>query len=149
MLQAITGVRPQIHRAKKHHAQFGIRAGKAISLTSTLRGDMAYEFVDKCVNLVFPKRKDWTGVEGTTGDNNGNISFGFDRDSASLFPEVEVNYDVSFVWLTLVINIDQSTDVSSQDDPWLPCYHPYHGKFGPTSKTSTWCLWRSVHRKAG
>jgi len=64
MIQAVTGVRPTVHRAKHSVAQFGIRKNTPISLTSTLRGDQAYEFVDKCINLVFPKIKDWSGVKG-------------------------------------------------------------------------------------
>ncbi len=32
---------------------------------------------------------------GTTGDSGGNISWGFSREGAILFPEVEINYDVS------------------------------------------------------
>ena len=95
MLQSITGVRPQVHKAKHGVAQWGIRAGMPISLTCKLRGDQAYEFVDKCINLVMPKLKDWQGVAGTTGDGAGNLSFGFDREGAILFPEVEINYDVS------------------------------------------------------
>lgn len=64
MLQAITGVRPTVHKAKHSVAQFGIRVSQPVSLTCTLRGDQAYEFVDKCINLVFPKIKDWPGVKG-------------------------------------------------------------------------------------
>ncbi|RFU25991.1 hypothetical protein B7463_g10354, partial [Scytalidium lignicola] len=94
LIQAVTGVRPTIHKAKHSVAQFGIREGKAISLTSTMYGEQAYEFLDKCINLVFPKIKDWPGIKGTTGDSSGNISWGFDRDAAILFPEVEVNYDM-------------------------------------------------------
>ncbi|KAH8821501.1 ribosomal protein L5 domain-containing protein [Xylogone sp. PMI_703] len=94
LIQAVTGVRPTVHKAKHSVAQFGIREGKAISLTSTMHGEQAYEFLDKCINLVFPKIKDWPGIRGTTGDSSGNISWGFDRDAAILFPEVEVNYDM-------------------------------------------------------
>lgn len=64
MLQAVTGVRPLVHRAKHSVAQFGIRESMPISLTCEMRGDQAYEFVDKCINLVFPRIKDWPGVEG-------------------------------------------------------------------------------------
>lgn len=32
---------------------------------------------------------------GSTGDNSGNLTFGIDQEAAILFPEVEVNYDVS------------------------------------------------------
>jgi large subunit ribosomal protein L5 len=64
MLQAITGVRPVVHRAKQTVAQFGIKARKPVSLTCTLKGEAAWEFIDKCVNLVFPRIKDWPGVKG-------------------------------------------------------------------------------------
>lgn len=64
MLQAITGVRPVVHRAKHSVAQFNIRVSQPIALTCTLRGDQAYEFVDKVINLVLPKIKDWPGVQG-------------------------------------------------------------------------------------
>jgi large subunit ribosomal protein L5 len=64
MLQAVTGVRPIVHKAKHSVSQFGIRQDMPISLTCTMRGDMAYEFVDKCINLVFPRIKDWPGIKG-------------------------------------------------------------------------------------
>ncbi len=95
MLQAVTGAQPVVHRAKHGVSQFGIRERMPIALTSTIRGNQAYEFVDKCINLVFPRMKDWPGIKGSTGDSSGNITFGFNRDGAILFPEVEVNYDVS------------------------------------------------------
>lgn len=94
MLQAVTGVRPQVHKVKRSLSEFGIRKSQAISLTCTMRGDQAYDFVDRCINLVFPKMKDWSGIQGSTGDSSGNLSFGFDKEAAILFPEVEVNYDM-------------------------------------------------------
>jgi large subunit ribosomal protein L5 len=95
MLQSITGVRPVVHRAKATVQNFGIRKDMPIALTCTLRGDDAWQFVDKCVNLVLPRIKDWPGVNGSSGDSSGNIAWGIDKQSANLFPEVEVNYDVS------------------------------------------------------
>jgi large subunit ribosomal protein L5 len=95
VLQSVTGVRPLVHRAKHSVAQFGIRETMPISLTCTMRGNQAWEFVDKCINIVFPRLKDWEGVKGTTGDSSGNLSFGFSREGAILFPEEEINYDVS------------------------------------------------------
>lgn len=99
LLQSVTGVRPVIHRAKHSVAQFGIREKQAVSLTCTLKGNDAWSFIDKCVSLVFPKIKDWPGVKGSSGDSSGNIAWGFDRDAVVLFPEVEVNYDVSTLYL--------------------------------------------------
>lgn len=94
MLQSITGTRPVVHRARQSVAQFGIRAQMPISLTSTFKGDLAYDFVDKCINLVLPKIKNWRGVKGSSGDSSGNIGFGFKASGAIMFPEVEANYDV-------------------------------------------------------
>ncbi|KAF7926313.1 uncharacterized protein EAE98_006608 [Botrytis deweyae] len=94
LLQSITGVRPEIHKSTHNVAQFGIRKGMPVSLTCTMRNNDALEFLDKCINVVFPKIKDWQGVKGSTGDGSGNLSFGFNREGTILFPEVQVNYDM-------------------------------------------------------
>lgn len=64
MIQAITGIRPQVHRVRHSVTEFGIRANMPIALTCKMRGEQAFDFVDRCVNLVFPKIKDWAGVQG-------------------------------------------------------------------------------------
>lgn len=64
MVQAITGVQPVVHHARKSVSQYGQREGMALAVTCTLRNNQAYEFLDKCVNLVFPRIKDWPGVKG-------------------------------------------------------------------------------------
>ena len=63
-LQAITGAKPTVHRAKKGASAWGLRERMPISLTCHMRGDMAVEFLDKCIHLVLPKIKDWPGVRG-------------------------------------------------------------------------------------
>jgi large subunit ribosomal protein L5 len=95
VLQSLSGVKPQVHKTKHGVMQWDLRKHVAASLTCTLRGDDALAFVDKCINLVFPKIKDWPGVKGTSGDSSGNIAWGFSREGTILFPEVEINYDVS------------------------------------------------------
>ncbi|PQE08946.1 54S ribosomal L7 protein [Rutstroemia sp. NJR-2017a WRK4] len=94
LLQAVTGVRPTAHAAKHNVATWGIRKGSYVSLTSTMRNNDALEFLDKVIHLVFPRIKDWKGVEGTTGDSSGNLMFGIDSEGTMLFPEVQVNYDM-------------------------------------------------------
>lgn len=101
LLQSVTGVKPVVHRAKRNVASFGIREKQAIALTCTMTGNDAWAFVDKCAHLVFPKIKDWQGVNGSSGDSSGNIAWGFDQSAVTLFPEVEINYDVS-----VVMNLD-------------------------------------------
>lgn len=94
LLQSVTGVKPTVHKVRHSVNQFGIRAGMPIALTCNMRGEQAHDFVDKCINLVFPRLKDWPGIKGTTGDSSGNISWGLSSEGAILFPEVEVNYDM-------------------------------------------------------
>lgn len=92
-LQAITGVRATSHAAKANVVQWGIRAGKFLSVTCELKGEDAYHFLSKTVDLVLPRIKDWKGVKGSSGDSSGNIAFGLTPQELSLYPEIEVNYD--------------------------------------------------------
>jgi large subunit ribosomal protein L5 len=138
LLQAITGVRPTVHKAKHSVANFGIREGKAIALSSNIRGDAAYEFVDKCINLVMPRIKDFPGIKGSTGDSSGNIGFGFDKEGTILFPEVSVNYDVSCVRKSRLVCGSRGDEecanpcaivVSCEDDSWISCCYQNYSHF--------------------
>lgn len=92
-LQAVTGARTEIIRVHKGVAQWGITKGQPAGAKATVWGEQAYELMDKMVHLVFPKIKEWPGVEATTGDGSGNLAWGFDSDQFALFPEIQVNYD--------------------------------------------------------
>ncbi|KAI1260006.1 ribosomal protein L5 [Xylariaceae sp. FL1019] len=94
VLQSITGVRPVMTRTKTSVAQWGIVKGDRTGVKCSLYGDAAYEFVDKCVHLVFPKIKEWKGLKGTSGDSTGNIGWGFTSNDVQQFPEVEANYSL-------------------------------------------------------
>jgi ribosomal protein L5 len=138
MLQSITGARPEVHRAAHTVAQFGIRKEMPISLTCTLKGEEAWQFIDKCVNLVLPKIKDWPGVKGTTGDSSGNLAFGIDKWSAQLFPEVEVNYDVSCCSAShRCPPANHSLDVSSPYDSRFSCHLQDNGNVRSPCKVVT------------
>ncbi|KAK3107995.1 54S ribosomal protein L7, mitochondrial [Teratosphaeriaceae sp. CCFEE 6253] len=93
-LQAITGVRAEAHAVQHSVAGFGIRAGQHLSLTCELQGEAMYHFLSKLVDVVMPKIKDWPGVKGSSGDNSGNLALGLKAEEVSLFPEIEVNYDM-------------------------------------------------------
>lgn len=92
-VQAITGVRATPHVAKHNVVQWGMRAGKYVSVTAELKGEDMYHFVSKLVDVVMPRMKDWKGIKGTSGDSSGNISFGMSPEELAFFPEIEVNYD--------------------------------------------------------
>lgn len=95
VMQAITGQFPEAAVIRKNVVQWHIRSGEKAGAKTTLRGDAAYDFVDKLVTLVLPKIKDWPGIKGNTGDRAGNLAFGLEPDQMAYFPELEFNYDVS------------------------------------------------------
>jgi large subunit ribosomal protein L5 len=92
-MQAVTGVVPTIFKTKSPVTQWKTKRGRMTGVKATVEGDRAYELLDKCLNLVFPKIKDWPGIKGSTGDGAGNLSFGLTPTHFAYFPEIEVNYD--------------------------------------------------------
>ena len=57
-----------------------------IGAVVTLRGSQMYDFVEKLVNVSFPRVRDFRGVSTKSVDQLGNINIGF-RDNLS-FPEI-------------------------------------------------------------
>lgn len=92
-LQAVTGAKPEIRRVKVGVASFGISKGQPTGAKATVYGAQAYELLDKMINVVFPRIKEWPGISVRTGDECGNLSWGFLPEHLALFPEIQVNYD--------------------------------------------------------
>ena len=88
-LTLITGQMPVITRAHKSIAGFKIRQGMGIGIMVTLRGSRMYDFLDKLINAVLPRIRDFRGVSRTSFDGHGNYSLGM-REQAS-FPEIDYN----------------------------------------------------------
>ena len=57
-----------------------------IGIMVTLRDEKMYEFLDRLVNIVLPRLRDFHGVSNKSFDGQGNYSIGF-RDQ-SVFPEL-------------------------------------------------------------
>lgn len=94
-LIALTGTVPEIIKTKSSVVQWKISRGQRAGVKATIYGNEAYEFLDRCIHLIFPRIKDWRGIEATTGDSSGNLSWGFTPEQVAMFPEIECNYDVS------------------------------------------------------
>lgn len=88
-LGTISGQKPVITRAKKSIAAFKIREGMPIGCKVTLRGERMYQFLDKLINIVLPRIRDFRGVSSKSFDGRGNYSMGL-REQL-IFPEI--NYD--------------------------------------------------------
>jgi large subunit ribosomal protein L5 len=86
-LIAITGQKPQVTLARKSIAQFKLREGQAIGAHVTLRGDRAWEFLDRLISLALPRIRDFRGLSDTQFDGNGNYTFGLQEQS--VFHEID------------------------------------------------------------
>ena len=86
-LTAITGQKPQITLARKSIAQFKLREGQAIGAHVTLRGDRAWEFLDRLLSLALPRIRDFRGLSDKQFDGNGNYTFGLNEQS--MFHEID------------------------------------------------------------
>ena len=80
-LTAITGQKPAVTKARKSIAQFKLREGQPIGAHVTLRGDRAWEFLDRLVNLALPRIRDFRGLSGDQFDGHGNYTFGLQEQS--------------------------------------------------------------------
>ena len=86
-LRKITGQQPVEVIAKKSIASFKIRKGmNTIGMKVTLRGDKMYEFIDRLINVVLPRVRDFHGVSAKAFDPKGNYSLGLTEQS--VFPEL-------------------------------------------------------------
>jgi large subunit ribosomal protein L5 len=86
-LTAITGQKPQVTNARKSIAQFKLREGQPIGAHVTLRGDRAWEFLDRLVSLALPRIRDFRGLSDKQFDGNGNYTFGLTEQS--MFHEID------------------------------------------------------------
>ncbi|MDI9620060.1 MAG: 50S ribosomal protein L5 [Candidatus Nezhaarchaeota archaeon] len=70
VLEALTGQKPSIRKAKKTIKEFGIRKGENIACMVTLRGEPALAFLRRALEAV------GNSIKEAAFDGNGNFSFG-------------------------------------------------------------------------
>jgi large subunit ribosomal protein L5 len=85
-LTKITGQKPQVTKARKSIAQFKLREGQPIGAHVTLRGDRAWEFLDRLLSLALPRIRDFRGLSDRQFDGHGNYTFGVQEQS--IFHEI-------------------------------------------------------------
>ncbi|OAK94816.1 50S ribosomal protein L5 [Phaeosphaeriaceae sp. SRC1lsM3a] len=131
ILQAITNVRAESHKARHNVVSWGLREGRFVSATATMEHDDALDFLAKLIDVVLPKIKEWKGVPGSSGDGHGNIALGLTPDQLALFPEIEVNYDAYPPKMIPGCHIIIQTDATSNKDARLLLQAigiPFYGK---------------------
>lgn len=86
-LRRITGQKPVSTKARISVAGFKIREGMVVGMMVILRGNRMWDFINKLVNVSFPRIRDFRGITTSTVDQKGNISIGFKEHIA--FPEIK------------------------------------------------------------
>jgi len=88
-LSLITGQKPSIRRAKKSISNFKIRKGIPVGCKVTLHGNRMYEFLDRLINVGFPRIRDFKGISLKGFDGQANYTFGISDES--MFPEINLD----------------------------------------------------------
>lgn len=88
-IATVSGQKPVITRAKKSIAAFKLRTGMPVGVSVTLRGERMYEFLDRLLNAVLPRVRDFRGVSPRAFDGRGNYTIGI-KDQL-IFPEIDFN----------------------------------------------------------
>jgi large subunit ribosomal protein L5 len=86
-LEAITGQKPVVTKARKSVAQFKLREGMPIGAHVTLRGDRMWEFLDRLLSVALPRIRDFRGLSPRQFDGRGNYTFGLTEQS--MFHEID------------------------------------------------------------
>ncbi|MDP3879657.1 MAG: 50S ribosomal protein L5 [Dehalococcoidales bacterium] len=86
-LATITGQHPITTRSRKSIANFKLREGMPVGLKVTLRGERMYQFIDKLVNTVLCRIREFQGVPRNSFDGRGNYTLAFREQT--VFPEIE------------------------------------------------------------
>jgi large subunit ribosomal protein L5 len=93
-LNTVTGQKPIVILAKLSVSNFKVREGAETAAAVTLRRDRMWHFLDRFINLVAPRIKDFRGLPVKSFDGAGNYSFGLHEQS--VFPEVDMS-QVNFI----------------------------------------------------
>ena len=107
-LQAITGQKPVITKAKKSIASFKLREGMPIGCKVTLRGERMYEFLDKLVTISLPRVRDFHGISDNAFDGRGNYTLGVKEQL--IFPEINFDNIKKLRGMDIVIVTTANTD---------------------------------------
>lgn len=107
-LALIAGQRPVITKARKSIAAFKLREGMSIGCMATLRGDRMYEFLDRLMNVVLPRVRDFRGVSSKSFDGRGNYTLGL-KDQL-IFPEIDYNKVEKAKGMNVCITTTAKTD---------------------------------------
>ncbi len=73
-LAAVAGQKPMVAKARIAISNFKLKKGQPVGVFVTLRGNRMYDFLNKLVNVVFPRVRDFRGISPKSFDGRGNYT---------------------------------------------------------------------------
>src|SRR4028118_551688 len=110
-LATIAGQKPNVRRARKSIAQFKVRDGMPVGAAVTLRGDRAYEFLDRLMSVAIPRIRDFRGLKPTSFDGRGNYAMGVREQT--IFPEIDYDAIDAVRGMDIIIATTARTDAEA------------------------------------
>jgi large subunit ribosomal protein L5 len=110
-LAQIAGQQPSVRRARKSVAAFKLREGMPVGLSVTLRGERAYEFLDRLTAIAIPRIRDFRGLSPRSFDGRGNYSMGV-REQV-IFPEIDYDNIDQVRGMDVTITTTAQTDAEA------------------------------------
>jgi large subunit ribosomal protein L5 len=112
-MKQIAGQKPVVTTAKKSVANFKVRKGMSIGAKVTLRGGRMYDFIDKFINIVLPRVRDFRGVSAKSFDGRGNYAIGVKEQL--IFPEITYDQIEKVRGLDICIVTTAKTDEEARE----------------------------------
>lgn len=107
-LEAITGQKSSIRKARKAISNFKLREGVNIGAMVTLRRERMYEFLDRLINVALPRVRDFRGLSDKSFDGRGNYTIGVKEQI--IFPEINVDKINKVLGMDVTIVTSAKTD---------------------------------------
>jgi large subunit ribosomal protein L5 len=107
-LQALTGQKPVVTKAKKSISNFKLREGMPIGAKVTLRGERMYYFLEKLISIALPRVRDFRGISANSFDGRGNYTVGVKEQI--IFPEISLDKVKKVRGMDIVIVTTAKTD---------------------------------------
>ncbi|OZG70899.1 50S ribosomal protein L5 [Hahella sp. CCB-MM4] len=111
-LEAITGQKAVVTKARKSVAGFKIRQGFPIGCKVTLRGERMWEFMERLVDIALPRVRDFRGINGKSFDGRGNYSMGVKEQI--IFPEIDYDKIDKVRGMDITVTTSAGTDAEGK-----------------------------------
>ena len=107
-MQAISGQKPVVTKARKSIAGFKVREGWPIGCKVTLRSDRMYEFLERLISIAIPRIRDFRGITPKAFDGRGNFAMGVTEQI--IFPEIDYDKVDTLRGMDITITTTARTD---------------------------------------